>query len=482
MANHRTGGRWTLGAVGLATFFGGASAAAQECGPYEVVPLYLEGQPAAGTNELLQTIDRPNIGESGHVMFAGNLTGPTGTADVVYVDDVLIAREGDLIPGLATPARFGNFEFFETGHQINASGDAAFIATLLDVPAGTNRAVFHNTTIIARTGGPVPGIAGRTIQELGFAGITDDGRVGYLADLDGDTDDDSVIVLGGEVIYREGDPVPGRAANFDGNFDELQWNGAGDLLVEANTSLPLGIDMVMLRRRVRGEAVLEDIPLQEGALITTPQGTFQLELFLQFALAEDGTWGMRGNLDTVFPSNDAIIMTGDGFIAQQGDPVDEFSGAVLGNFNGIDFNSAGHVVYLADLSAPAGLPSLVDEGIFLNGCLVITDGINAPGVDGGPIVSDLGFEDLYINDVGQIVFHMSYQMGDGLFMVDVGKKLPCPGDVNQDGAVNFADLTIVLASNGPCPTGERCPADLDGDGSVGFSDLLEVIANWGTCL
>lgn len=54
----------------------------------------------------------------------------------------------------------------------------------------------------------------------------------------------------------------------------------------------------------------------------------------------------------------------------------------------------------------------------------------------------------------------------------------CPGDVNVDGVVGFADLLDILANWGPC---SGCPADADGDGAVGFSDVLLVLSAWGSC-
>jgi hypothetical protein len=59
------------------------------------------------------------------------------------------------------------------------------------------------------------------------------------------------------------------------------------------------------------------------------------------------------------------------------------------------------------------------------------------------------------------------------------KGVPCPGDINGDGNVGFADLTLVLLSWGPCGVG--CPADGNQDGTVGFADLTTVLLNWGPC-
>ncbi len=58
----------------------------------------------------------------------------------------------------------------------------------------------------------------------------------------------------------------------------------------------------------------------------------------------------------------------------------------------------------------------------------------------------------------------------------------CPGDIDGNGSVEFADLLDVLTAWGPCPPPSvACPEDLDGDEMVGFADLLVVITNWGPC-
>lgn len=63
----------------------------------------------------------------------------------------------------------------------------------------------------------------------------------------------------------------------------------------------------------------------------------------------------------------------------------------------------------------------------------------------------------------------------------------CPGDVNCDGVVNFADIDPFVAALGaPCGDGWpnlSCPwftADADGDGGVDFSDIDPFVARIGT--
>ncbi len=56
----------------------------------------------------------------------------------------------------------------------------------------------------------------------------------------------------------------------------------------------------------------------------------------------------------------------------------------------------------------------------------------------------------------------------------------CPADLNHDGMVDGADLSLLLQSWGPCPSG-ACPADLNGSGYVNGSDLSILLNAWGNC-
>lgn len=56
--------------------------------------------------------------------------------------------------------------------------------------------------------------------------------------------------------------------------------------------------------------------------------------------------------------------------------------------------------------------------------------------------------------------------------------LPCPADVDCDGAVNVFDLLTVLGDWGASDS----PGDLNGDNNVDVFDLLIVLGDWGPCL
>lgn len=53
----------------------------------------------------------------------------------------------------------------------------------------------------------------------------------------------------------------------------------------------------------------------------------------------------------------------------------------------------------------------------------------------------------------------------------------CPGDLNDDGVIDGADLADLLSQWGQ----SGVPGDLDGDGSVAGGDLSIMLAGWGFC-
>ena len=64
----------------------------------------------------------------------------------------------------------------------------------------------------------------------------------------------------------------------------------------------------------------------------------------------------------------------------------------------------------------------------------------------------------------------------GKILIDAPE--PCIGDLNGDGSVNGADLTILLSAWGS----DDPIADLNGDGIVNGADLTILLSNWGECL
>lgn len=69
-------------------------------------------------------------------------------------------------------------------------------------------------------------------------------------------------------------------------------------------------------------------------------------------------------------------------------------------------------------------------------------------------------------------------------LVDMGcyekQPAPCPGDLNNDGAVDLTDLAMLLAHFGAASGATAADGDLDGDDDVDLSDLTGLLGAFGT--
>ena len=62
---------------------------------------------------------------------------------------------------------------------------------------------------------------------------------------------------------------------------------------------------------------------------------------------------------------------------------------------------------------------------------------------------------------------------------DDGSACQCVGDVNFDGIVNGADISVLLGFWGL--NGKPVAADINQDGQVDGTDLANVLGSWGEC-
>ncbi len=89
-----------------------------------------------------------------------------------------------------------------------------------------------------------------------------------------------------------------------------------------------------------------------------------------------------------------------------------------------------------------------------------------------------GVSDARVRVVAHDLRFQNSSAESGAFSIAPGTYAqPCPGDANGDGAVNFADLNIVLSQFGQ--SGAGLAGDVTGDGSVTFADLNLVLSQFG---
>lgn len=91
----------------------------------------------------------------------------------------------------------------------------------------------------------------------------------------------------------------------------------------------------------------------------------------------------------------------------------------------------------------------------------------------GPDLPNVNIGQLEINRARRTIAAGTY--GRGAWR----SALPKPADLNFDGLVNAADLTILLNGWGACASTMNCPADISGDGSVDAADLTMLLNAWG---
>jgi hypothetical protein len=102
---------------------------------------------------------------------------------------------------------------------------------------------------------------------------------------------------------------------------------------------------------------------------------------------------------------------------------------------------------------------------------------SSPTFGGGVAINDNG--DIAFNAALTPVDDTQIEWGSGVYIAYADLDEGIPGDLNDDGVVDGADLLILLSQWGKCDDPNDCPADLNNDGTVDGADLLILLSNWG---
>ena len=146
------------------------------------------------------------------------------------LSESVFAMEGDVLPGqVDTLADFGTGPH---SWNFNDDGDLMFVADLNGLTT-TDGVVYLNNTLLAQEGDPSP-IAGRnwlTLSSSLRVALNDDDDYAFTGTLDGNTATDSVIVLNGGVFVQEGNVPPGIAGFTLTSFGTgaVELDGGGNL-------------------------------------------------------------------------------------------------------------------------------------------------------------------------------------------------------------------------------------------------------------
>jgi hypothetical protein len=97
-------------------------------------------------------------------------------------------------------------------------------------------------------------------------------------------------------------------------------------------------------------------------------------------------------------------------------------------------------------------------------------GFNTAGADEGTHEVDVTVQATDEDVPGETTHYITLTL-----VVAIGGDDPVPGDFNDDGFVNGADLGLLLGAWGPC---RNCPEDLNDDGVVNGADLGLELGFW----
>jgi hypothetical protein len=178
----------------------------------------------------------PVLNNSGQVAFRSALTGTgvTGSNDeAIYRDTTLIAREGNAAPGAGSGVNFGFFAV----PVLNNTGQVAFwsLLTGTEVTGSNDQAIYRDSTLIAREGNAAPGVgSGVNFGFLNNPVLNNTGQVAFQGFLTGTGvvtgSNDRAIWRDSTLIARRGDPAPGTGSGVNfGGFDDPILNNSGQV-------------------------------------------------------------------------------------------------------------------------------------------------------------------------------------------------------------------------------------------------------------
>jgi hypothetical protein len=206
---------------------------------------------------IVASIDDPNIASTvDRAMMRFTTTAGGGIAN-----EVVIAKEGDILPG--TAAAVSDFKTGSTQFGLSQSGVAIYGATLVGGGDAIYTSVGASSTLVAIEGGASPA-AGRTWANLASSTVSISGNglhTSHTGVLSGDTATDNVIVRNGAIFKQEGDSITtangtfqftgfGTVGTFVDDAGNLVWYGDWN---DPNTAQDTGLfynDMLILQEGV----------------------------------------------------------------------------------------------------------------------------------------------------------------------------------------------------------------------------------------
>jgi hypothetical protein len=289
-----------------------------------------------------------------------------------------------------------------------------------------------------------PDFLGSNLLSLTHPLITNSGRAQFRSAVDNPDLDVGIWQYEGgalTTIAFPGQPVlDGSTISELGLFAATLMNDAGEAIFEATTTDPVrgGIfddSLALIRRNVDGT---HSVIIREG----------------------DDAPGVPLAVTIADPLFDSAALLDDGRVI--------FNTRLEGQ--GVNPNNE-EAIYI---TRPSGVPELLlrsGRSLLVGGQLrTLTNfaWLNDSGPEAGGRIAT--------NSLGQVAIRAEFLDGTRAIIV-VSPDPACPGDANDDGAVDFSDLNIVLGAFGSM--GDIVPGDFNLDGDVDFNDLNQVLTNFG---
>ncbi len=473
----------------LTSSFGLVGANPADSGPLSHITLYSDvaGETTADVpgnpGVHFESFDRIYGSPNGNWIFTADTDKPSGTDEVIMVNDVAKIFEGDPGPWTGGTENTGTLD---TKVGINDNGDWVF-ATNTDGATNDDYIVLVSPadvyTYTAREGDPAPQVgAGVTWDDiLDSPVIASDGTVGWSGDgIDGvpATTEDDVLVFGASLLGQEGVTMPGGqlGAEFWDNFDisdyfvsadGTHWIAQGDLTGSTTTDDVAVVD---------GTVVVQEGVILPGSGYADPVDTSGI---VGVWMAPNGDWFVRGNNDIT--EQDWVYSNGS-VIAERGAPI--FAGATEvysdTNFGDLFFLHVGDSFGNYVIGGVTDNPDPEADGVLVvnNQTVVVRQGdpidLDNNGVfDDDAFFDTFGNDDAFLDDAGNLYFVATImdsvfnQYGQGVFVIDLSSIL----NPNTPPTI----MNIVATS----PIDENDSTTLTGDINDADNDPMELVVNWG---
>jgi len=358
----------------------------------------------------LTSIDSLAVANGGLWMVEGDTNDPnTNTDGVVLRQGLLAAREGDL---LTAPAGASIGAFGSGGAPINSAGRWAWNYTLDGATTTTDSGIYFDNTLVIQEGSvssapqfsagtPYTGFFGAKLNNVGqilVMASVDDTAIASTTDraLVLATVDASGLLLSENVLFKEGDLLPGQSTQFVADFatGPHGWdlNDNGDVLFIADLDGATTSDGAVYRNAA--------LLAQEGAPSPAAGRNWNsLSTSQRVALNNAGDTLFTATLsgDT---TTDTVIVKNGAIFQQEGNPAPGVSGGwILTGFGTgpVDLDDQGNVYWFGDWN---DTDTTRDTGIFRNDQLLVQEGVT---VIGGQVLTAIATvqENLMVSDDGE---------------------------------------------------------------------------------